>query len=74
MSGPAPNNAADALRQLLGTYHDNPNATMTVSLSTSGKISTQHQGSLTVNDGLNVKAMKGATLMTGNGPGVAGAQ
>jgi len=65
--GAAPN-AGAALRQVLSQYHDNPNATTTVTLSSSGKISTAHEGALTVQDGMSPEAYKDGAVMSGGKP------
>lgn len=63
-AGSAPS-AGAALRQVLSEYRDNPNATTTVTLSSGGRISTGHEGALTVQDGVPSGAFQDSTQSRG---------
>lgn len=54
-------NAAEALRQVLGDYHDDANHTRSVTLTSSGKITSQQSAALTVDDGLSAQALQRGT-------------
>ena len=60
-----PANAAEALRQVLGEYHDDATHTRSVTLTSSGKITAQQSAGLTVDDGLSAQSLQQGTAISG---------
>ncbi len=61
----APANAAEALRQALSAYQNDPKHTATISVSSSGRISYDGKGDLTVYDGLPARSVQNGALLSG---------
>jgi hypothetical protein len=65
---PVAHTAAQALRQVLQDYRDDPKRTTTITISSTGRISQAKPGPLTAHDGLPMSALKGSTVLTGAVP------
>jgi hypothetical protein len=66
---PVPSPAAQALRQVLQNYRNDPHRTATITISSTGRISAAAPGPLTAHDGLPLDALDGATIISGPGRG-----
>ncbi len=60
-----PANAAEALRQVLSDYRDDATHTRSVTLTSTGKITSQERAGLTVDDGLPAQSMQQGTSISG---------